>query len=92
MTTLRNEIVTVKELSKRFVSAKFKSIQLSEEKNNMIEKSVVAKLGFSKVIGLKIEDVKNKRFNPEKVGYVNPISGMKYTETEYITETTWLFE
>jgi hypothetical protein len=92
MTTLRNEILTVKELTKRFVSAKFKSIQLSEEKINTIEKSVVAKLGFSKVIGLKIEDVKNERFNPKKVGYVNPISGMKYTETEYVTKATWLFE
>jgi len=90
MTTLRNEILPVKELTKRFVTANFKSLQLS--KNNMIEKTVVSKLGFSKVIGLKIEDVKNTRFDAKRVGEVNPISGCKYTETEYITVTTWIFE
>jgi hypothetical protein len=92
MTTLRNEILAVKELTKRFVTDNFKSIQLSVESKKMIEKTVVAKLGFSKVIGLKIQDVKNPRFDAKRLGEVNPISGCKYTETEYRTETTWLFE
>ena len=29
---------------------------------------------------------------PKELGEVNPISKCKYQETEYITETTWLFE
>jgi hypothetical protein len=92
MTTLRNEILPVKELTKRFVTANYKSMQLSKESKSMIEKTVVAKLGFSKVIGFKIEDVKNPRFDPKRVGEVNPISGCKYSETEYRTQTTWIFE
>ena len=35
MTTLRNEILPVKELTKRFVTNSFKSIQLSTESKNM---------------------------------------------------------
>lgn len=92
MATLRNEILPVKELTKRFVTPKFKSLQLSSESNNSIEKTVISKLGFSKVIGMMVEDVKNPRFNPERVGEVHPVSGCKYLETEFITKTTWLFE
>lgn len=92
MKTLRNEIVKVKELSKRFVAAEHKLIQCSTASKSTIEKTVIAKLGFSKVIGMKLQDVKNPRFDAKRVGEVNPISGCKYQETEYITETTWLFE
>lgn len=92
MTTLRNEILTVKELTKRFVAAEHKLIQCSTVSKNTIEKTLIKKLGFSKVIGMKIQDVKNPRFDKSKVGYVNPISGCKYMETEYITETNWIFE
>lgn len=41
---------------------------------------------------MKLQDLKNPRFDAKRVGEVNPISGCKYQETEYITETTWLFE
>jgi hypothetical protein len=90
MTALRNEIVPVKELAKRFVTNEFISLQLSSPSSRMIEKSVIEKRGFSKVIGLKIEDVKNPRFDPKKVNTI--IFGCKYNETEYMTQTTWLFE
>ena len=90
--TLRNEIIEVKELSKRFVAKEHQLIQCSTPSKNTIEKTVVTKLGYNKVIGLKIEDVKNPRFDSKRVGEVNPISGCKYNETEYRTETTWLFE
>jgi len=92
MTTLRNEILPVKELNKRFVVAEHKLIQCSTASKNTIEKTVISKLGFSKVIGMKLQDVKNPRFDAKKVGEINLISGVKYTETEFITETTWLFE
>ena len=92
MTTLRNEILPVKELTKRFQSVEYKLLQCSTPSKNTIEKTVVAKLGFSKVSGLKIEDMKNPRFDAKRVGEVNPISGCKYQETEYRTKTTWIFE
>jgi hypothetical protein len=92
MTTLRNEILTVKELSKRFVSEEYQLLQCSTTSKNSIEKTVILKRGFSKVTGLKIEDIKNPRFDAKRVGEVNLMSGCKYQETEYITETTWLFE
>jgi len=93
MTTLRNEILPVKELTKRYSVNNVVLLQCSSEKQSFtIEKTVIAKRGFSKVIGLKIEDVKNPRFNPQRVGEVNPISGCKYNEKEYRTETTWIFE
>jgi hypothetical protein len=92
MTTLRNEILPVKELSKRFVVAEHQKLQLLTPSKNTIEKTLVAKWGYSKVVGMKLQDVKNPRFDSSKVGDVNPISGMKYMETEFITETTWIFE
>lgn len=92
MTTLRNEILPVKELAKRFVVNEHKLIQCSTSSKNTIEKTVITKLGFSKVVGMKLQDVKNPRFDAKRVGEVNPISKCKYQETEYITETTWLFE
>jgi len=92
MTTLRNEILPVKELSKRFVVAEHKLIQCSTASKNTIEKTAISKLGFSKVVGMKLQDVKNPRFDAKRVGEVNQLSGCKYMETEYITETTWLFE
>ena len=92
MTTLRNEILTVKELSKKFVSVQHKLLQCSMPSKSSIQKTVVLKNGYSRVVGLKLEDVKNPRFDPKKVGYVNPISGCKYQEQEYITVTQWLFE
>jgi len=92
MTTLRNEILPVKELAKRFIVAEHQLLQCSTPSKNTIEKSLIAKKGYSKVVGMKLQDVKNPRFDASKVGYVNPISGMKYMETEFITETTWIFE
>lgn len=91
MTTLRNEILPVKELTKRFIAKEHQLIQCSTPSKNTIEKTVVAKLGFSKVVGLKIEDVKNPRFDAKRVGEVST-AGCKYMETEYRTETTWIFE
>ena len=92
MTTLRNEILKVKELKKMFVSEDHQLLQSSTPSKNTIQKTLVEKLGFSKVIGMKLVDVKNDRFDSTKVGYVNPISGMKYMETEYRTETSWILE
>jgi hypothetical protein len=92
MTTLRNEILPVKELSKRFVTASFKMLQLSSETTKSIEKTIIAKNGFSNVIGLKIQDIKNERFNPLRVGEINPISGCVYSETKFITITKWIYE
>lgn len=92
MTTLRNEILPVKELTKRFVVAEHKLLQCSTPSKNTIEKSVILKNGYSKVIGMKLQDVKNERFDPKKVGFVNPISGSQYMETEFKTETTWIYE
>ena len=92
MTTLRNEILPVKELTKRFIVAEHKLIQCSNPSKNTIEKTVITKLGFLKVTGMKLQDVKNPIFDAKRVGEVNPISGCKYQETEYITKTTWLFE
>jgi hypothetical protein len=92
MTTLRNEILKVKELKKMFVSEDHQLLQISTPSKNTIQKTLVEKLGFSKVIGMKLVDVKNDRFDSTKVGYVNPISGMKYMETEYRTETSWILE
>lgn len=79
METLRNEIVAVKELKNSFVSAKVNILQFKDKAGFSIQKTVVSKLGFTKVIGLKIEDVKNPRFG-------------QYGELEYRTETTWLYE
>ena len=90
--TLRNEIIAVKELSKRFVSAKYKSLQLTEDSTfHTIEKSLVKNLGYTKVIGLQIQDVKNDRFDASKVGTVS-FAGMRYTETEFMTITKWIYE
>lgn len=88
---LRNEILPVKELSKRFIAQEYQTIQCSTPSKSTIEKTVVAKLGFSKVIGLKIKDVKNPRFDAKRVGEVS-LAGCKYMETEYRTEATWIFE
>ena len=92
MTTLRNETLKVKELSKMFLVEEHQLLQCSTTSKNTIQKTLVSKLGFSKVIGMKLVDIKNPNFDANKVGYVNPISGMKYKETEYITETSWIFE
>ena len=92
MTTLRNEILPVKELAKRFISVEHKLLQCSTPSKSTIEKTVVLSNGYSRVVGLKLEDVKNPRFDAEKVGYVNPISGCKYQEQEYMTITNWIFK
>ena len=93
MTTLRNEIIEVKELAKRFVAKNVMLLQCSSNvENKTIEKTIIAKRGFLKVVGLKIEDVKNERFDKSRVGEVNPISRCEYIETEYTTNTTWIFE
>ena len=92
MTTLRNQVIEVKELKKRFVTGKIQLLQLSSETTSSIEKSVIKSRGFSKVTGLKIEDVKNPRFEASRVGEVNPISGSRYMETEFRTLTNWIFE
>jgi hypothetical protein len=92
MKTLRNEILPVKELTKRFQVAEHQLLQCTTPSKNTIEKSFILKAGFTKVVGMKLEDLKNPKFDPEKVGYVNPVSGCKYQETEFITQTTWIFE
>lgn len=92
MTNLRNEILPVKELKKSFAAAEHQLIQCSTSSKNTIQKTVIAKLGFSKVVGMKLEDVKNPRFNPKRVGEINPLTKQEYKETEYRTETSWLFE
>jgi hypothetical protein len=93
MTTLRNEILPVKELKKRYSVNNVILLQCSSEKQtSTIEKTIIAKRGFSKVTGLQIVDVRNPRFDSKRVNEVNPISGCKYIETAYRTETTWIFE
>lgn len=88
---LRNEILPVKELTKRFVSVKYRSLQLSEEKPNMIEKKQVIKLGYKKVIGLQIKDIKNPKWTKELADKLNTTSNPFYMP-EYITVNTWIFE
>lgn len=72
--------------------AEHQLLQCKNPSKNTIEKTLIAKKGFTKVVGMKLVDYKNPNFDPNKVGYVNPISGTPYMETEYRTETTWIFE
>ena len=92
MATLRNEILKVKELKRRYVTEQHQLIQCKTPSKNTIEKTQIKKLGFLKVTGMLLQDVKNPYFEIEKVGTIHPLTGMEYNETEYITETTWLFE
>ena len=78
---LRDEILPVKELTKRFVTAKFSQVQMSSDGACSIEKSLIKKLGYAKVTGLHIMDVKNPRLTEANAG----------RESEYITEVKWVY-
>ena len=86
---LRNEILPVKELKRRFVTSKY-LLAWGAETTNSIEKTVVAKEGYKKVTGLKIEDVLNGYYEESKVG--QKFCGCLYNEPKYITRTEWVFE
>ena len=62
MTTLRNEILPVRELKKRFVTDKYTTFW-GHETTGSIEKTVIAKKGFRRVVGYRIEDVPNSYYN-----------------------------
>ena len=89
MTTLRNEILPVRELKRRFVTSKY-LLAWGDETTNSIEKTVVAKNGFTTVKGLRIKDVLNTRFDESKVGL--KFCGCLYNEPKYVTRTEWIFE
>ena len=89
MTTLRNEILPVRELKKRFVTDKYTTFW-GHETTGSIEKTVIAKKGFRRVVGYRIEDVPNSYYNESKVGKM--FCGVLYNEPKYITKTTWIFE
>ena len=89
MTTLRNEILPVRELKRRFVTSKY-LLAWGDETTNSIEKTVVAKNGFTTVKGLRIKDVLNTRFDESKVGL--KFCGCLYNEPKYITKIEWIFE
>lgn len=85
-------IYPVQERKNDFVVKNVTFIQCSTTENRSIRKTVILGKGFSKVTGLKSYEVKNKRFDASRVGTVNSLSGTKYTETEFITLTEWIFE
>ena len=86
---LRNEILQVRELKRRFVSSKFLTFS-GKETNSSIEKTVILKDGFKAVIGLRIKDVLNSYYEESKVG--QKFCGCLYNESKYITKTEWIFE
>ena len=86
---LRNEILPVRELKRRFVSSKFLTFS-GKETNSSIEKTVILKDGFKAVTGLRIKDVLNSYYEESKVG--QKFCGCLYNESKYITKTEWIFE
>jgi len=88
----KSQIIPVKELKNHYESIEHNLEQCSKPMKSTIKKTVVSKLGFSKVTGLLLETIKNPRFDKSRVGTVNPISGCEYSETEYQTLTSWIFE
>ena len=87
--TLRNEVLTVRELKRRFVTSKY-LLAWGLETTNSIEKTVVAKNGFKTVTGLRITDVLNSHYDESSVG--QKFCGCLYNEPKYITKTEWVFE
>lgn len=77
---------TVTESAKRFTAKNVSYVQLSFLKNCTIEKTEIAKQGFNKVVALETFEVKNDRFEANRVGE------KFYTETEFDTITRWVFE
>ena len=86
---LRNEILPVRELKRRFVTPKY-LLAWGLETTNSIEKTVVAKKGFKTVTGLRITDVLNSYYEESKVG--KKFCGCLYNAPKYITKTEWIFE
>ena len=86
---LRNEVLPVRELKKRFVTSKYVSAS-GKEMTNSIEKTVVTKEGFKTVKGLRITDVLNSYYEESKVG--QKFCGCLYNESKYTTKTEWIFK
>ena len=86
---LRNEILPVRGLKRRFVTPKY-LLAWGSETTNSIEKTVVSKMGFKTVTGLRIIDALNIRYDESKVG--KKFCGCLYNEPKYITKTEWIFE
>lgn len=89
--TLRNEIVISKE-NKNCFSVAVSLLQFDKPSITTIRKSLILKLGYKKVIGMQIVDVKNERFDAKKVGTVNAFTNMLYSEKEFKTIAEWVFE
>tara|TARA_R110000787_G_scaffold249364_1_gene354973 strand:- start:209 stop:475 length:267 start_codon:yes stop_codon:yes gene_type:complete len=87
--TLRNEILPVRELKRRFVTPKY-LLTRGDETTSSIEKTVIFKKGFKRVIGLRITDVLNSYYDESKVG--KKFCGCLYNQSKYATKTEWVFE